>query len=139
MIVCDTSGLYAAYNSTQPEHREVMAAIDSEPGPLVVTPYVLTELDYLLRTKTSISAEIGMLRDVDDDAYQVEQLDDSEWETAVGVLGRYRNRNLGLADAATVVIAARLRTTNVLTLDERDFRAVKPLWGQAFRLLPADR
>lgn len=138
MIVCDTSGLYAAYNSRQPGHRETLAALAEVPGPLAVTPYVLTELDYLMRTRTSVIAEIGVLQDVRDGAYQVEHLADRELDVAIELLGRYKSRNLGLADAATVVVAARLRTTNILTLDERDFRVVKPLWGQAFRLLPAD-
>jgi hypothetical protein len=45
---------------------------------------------------------------------------------------------LGLTDASIAVIAARHHTANILTLDERHFRAVRPLWGEAFRLLPAD-
>jgi len=36
------------------------------------------------------------------------------------------------------VLAARHRTTEVLSLDERHLRAVRPLDGGAFRLLPAD-
>jgi inositol transport system substrate-binding protein len=51
LIICDTSGLYAAYNARQPDHRATVAAVDGDPGPLVVSPYVLTELDYLLRTR----------------------------------------------------------------------------------------
>lgn len=31
-----------------------------------------------------------------------------------------------------------LRTTRLLTLDERDYRVVRPLWGDAFDVLPAD-
>ena len=39
-----------------------------------------------------------------------------------------------------VVLAERLETVSVATLDERHFRAVRPLAsGQAFRLLPMDR
>jgi hypothetical protein len=36
------------------------------------------------------------------------------------------------------MLAARHRTTRLLTFDERHFRAVKPLYGKAFTLLPAD-
>jgi hypothetical protein len=28
--------------------------------------------------------------------------------------------------------------TDLLSLDQRHFRAISPLWGAAFRLLPAD-
>jgi uncharacterized protein len=35
------------------------------------------------------------------------------------------------------VIAPKVLTTRLLTLDERHFRAVKPLWGSSFTLLRA--
>ncbi|HVS66285.1 MAG TPA: PIN domain-containing protein [Thermoanaerobaculia bacterium] len=138
MIVCDTSGLYAAYNARQPEHKKVLAALERRRGPLVMSSYVLTELDYLLRTKVSIEAEVGLLRDVEAGAYEVSSLSTAEIGTAVALIERYSDRNLGLADAANVVLAARFRTNALLTLDERDYRVVKPVWGESFELVPVD-
>lgn len=140
MIICDTSGLYAAaaYNADQPGHRETLAAVAEHTGPLVVSPYVLTELDYLLRTRVGVDAEVGMLRDVQTGAYEVADLSSAELEQAISLIERYVNRNLGIADAANVVLAARHRTTRLLTLDARAYRIVRPLWGDAFTLLPAD-
>jgi uncharacterized protein len=51
---------------------------------------------------------------------------------------RYLDLELGLADCALVVLAARYETTRLLTFDERHFRVVAPLRGDAFTLLPAD-
>jgi predicted nucleic acid-binding protein len=138
LIICDTSGLYAAYNSGQPGHRETVAAVNGSSGLLVVSHYVVTELDYLLRTKVGVNAEIGMLRDVEAGAYDVTALSETELGKAISLIEQYADRNLGIADAANVVLAARHRTTNLLTLDERDYRIVRPLWGNAFTLLPAD-
>jgi hypothetical protein len=42
-------------------------------------------------------------------------------------------------EPAREVLAADPKTTRLLTLDERHFRALRPLWGEAFTLLPADR
>ena len=53
-------------------------------------------------------------------------------------LDRYADLGLGLADASAAVLAARHRTTRLLTLDERDFRPMRSLYGAAFTLLPAD-
>jgi hypothetical protein len=50
----------------------------------------------------------------------------------------HHDLRLGLADASVAVIAAKARTTRILTLDERHFRSVRPLWGKTFDLLPAD-
>ena len=49
------------------------------------------------------------------------------------------NPDIGLADGSLLALAARLETTRIATLDERHFRAVRPLAGEAaFTLLPAD-
>ncbi|MGX1368580.1 putative nucleic acid-binding protein [Streptomyces canus] len=47
--------------------------------------------------------------------------------------------NLDLADAVNVALAADYDTDAILTLDRRDFRAVRPLGRhKAFRVLPDD-
>ena len=88
MIVCDTSALYAAYNARQPEHKKVLAALERRRGPLVMSSYVLTELDYLLRTKVSLEAEVGLLPDVEAGAYEVSSLSTAEIGTAAALIER---------------------------------------------------
>ena len=51
---------------------------------------------------------------------------------------RYADLELGLADCALVVIANRYRTNRIVSFDERHFRAVTPLQGGAFTILPSD-
>jgi hypothetical protein len=51
---------------------------------------------------------------------------------------QYADLGVSLADGSLVALAARLQTTEVATFDERHFRAMRPLWGDAFRLLPLD-
>lgn len=81
--------------------------MDKVPGPLVVSQYVLTELDYLLRTKVSVEAEVGMLGDLQAGAYETAELAATEIASAISLIERYASRNLGIADAANVVLAAR--------------------------------
>jgi uncharacterized protein len=60
-------------------------------------------------------------------------------ETARKVQRRYPALDLDLADGVNVALAAEYRTDVVLTLDPRDFRAIRPLTPHAsFRLLPDD-
>lgn len=42
------------------------------------------------------------------------------------------------AEVDYLALAARCRTKRLLTFDERRFRAIRPLDGGAFELLPAD-
>jgi len=52
---------------------------------------------------------------------------------------QYASLDLDLADAVSVALAAQYRTDAILTLDRRDFRAMRPLTPRKwFRLLPDD-
>ncbi len=55
-----------------------------------------------------------------------------------GPKARNADLDLGLADLSIAVLARKLDSRRVLTFDERRFRAVRPLQGGAFTLLPAD-
>jgi predicted nucleic acid-binding protein len=65
------------------------------------------------------------------DAFELVDIDSGDVAAAGGIIDRYRDLQLGLTDASLVVIAARYQTTRLLTLDERHFRAMAPLWGAA--------
>jgi predicted nucleic acid-binding protein len=54
-------------------------------------------------------------------------------------VAKYRALGIGLTDASIAVLASRYGTFDVLTLDERHFRAIRPAPRKHFRILPADR
>jgi predicted nucleic acid-binding protein len=52
---------------------------------------------------------------------------------------KYAALRLDLADSVNVALAAEYETDCILTLDRRDFRAIRPLTHhRSFRLLPDD-
>lgn len=53
------------------------------------------------------------------------------------LIATYRDLEIGLVDSAVIATAERLEVRRVLTVDERDFRAVHAKGG-ALTLLPAD-
>lgn len=89
-------------------------------------------------TKVGVDAELLFLDEVARGAYQIQQFGAEDIGDAAQLMRRYRDLKLGLADASLVVLAARAGTNRLLTLDERHFRAVRPLRGGAFTILPAD-
>jgi hypothetical protein len=139
VIIADTSGLLAAFGRDTTRHRETLAAYESDPGPVVLSPFVLAELDYMLITRVGVKAELELLQDVADGVFELASFSRSDVGQAAEVANRYTDLGLGIADASLVVLAARYQTTRLLTLDERHFRAVRPLHADAFTLLPADR
>ena len=138
MIVLDTSGLLAAIDGSQRLHAEAAAAIRRSDAPLLLSPFVLAELDYLLATKVSPQAAVALLDQVAAGAYRLEPMAAEDIARASEIVVQYRDLQLGLADASLVVLAERHRTLDVLTLDERHFRAISGPGGRPFRILPAD-
>jgi predicted nucleic acid-binding protein len=82
--------------------------------------------------------ELAFLADLAAGTFGAECLNRAELRTALEVCRRYRDLRLGLADASLVVLAHKHRTRRIVTFDERAFRAVQPLQGGTFALLPAD-
>jgi len=138
MIIADTSGLLSAFARNASRHDQVIAAIESDPGPVVVSPYVLAEIDYMLLHRAGTKAELDFLEEVAAGAFELAPFGRPELGRAVAVLQKYRDMRIGLADASLVVLAERYGTTRILTLDERHFRAIRPLHADTFTLLPAD-
>ncbi|HET8777593.1 MAG TPA: PIN domain-containing protein [Candidatus Limnocylindria bacterium] len=138
MIILDTSGLLAAIDGSQRHHAAAVAALRAVPPPWLLSPFVLAELDYLLATRVSQVAERALLAEVARGVYRLESFDADEIGAAERIIGRHAKLDIGLADASVVVLAERYGVRELLTLDERHFRALRGPGGRPFRLLPAD-
>lgn len=140
MILCDTSGLLAAYDQQEPSGPAVRELLDAETGTLVVSPFALAELDYMLLSKAGVRAELTLLNDLADNVYQVAAFTAQDAVRVALLVEQYADLGLGISDAHTMILAApeRYGTTRVLTFDQRHFRAVKPPQGGVFTVLPAD-
>ena len=138
MILLDTSGLLSAVDASQRRHADCAAVLQSAGGPLLLSPFVLAELDYLLARHVGAAAQSALLGEVVRGAYRLEPFDAADIETARSIMERYAGLRIGLADASIVVLAERHRTRNVLTLDERHFRTLRIGRRQRFRILPED-
>lgn len=136
MILLDTSGLLSAIDSAQRRHEACAAALAGAKGPLLLSPFVLAELDYLLATRVGEAAQAALLDEVADGAYQLEPFNAEDVRMARDVIERYASLRIGLADASIVVLGARHGAKDVLTLDSRHFGALRQLNGRAFRLVP---
>lgn len=139
MIIVDTSAILAYMNSADTHHASVREWLASEEDDLATSPLIVAEADHLVAARGGRAATRALRADLARGAYMVEW-----WPGAMGAVVRvaetYADACLGLADASLVVLAERLDTVRIATLDERHFRAVRPLaGGGAFSLLPRDR
>ena len=138
MILVDTSGLLSAMDASDPAQRRTAAALHGARGPRLLSPFVLAELDYLLARRVNASAARRLLDEVTRGAYRLEAFGVDDVRQAAAIIDRYRDLELGLADASIVVLAKRHGVNDIVTLDERHFRAVRGPRGRPFRILPAD-
>lgn len=136
-MICDTSGLLAALDPDDDRHVNSAAVLSAAPAP-VLSPFAVVELDYLLRGRQGAAAARIALAELAGGAYVWPAVTVDDVNDCLTVETRYGDLGLGLVDASIVVLARRYQTRDLLTLDERHFRAVTPLQGGAFRLLPAD-
>jgi predicted nucleic acid-binding protein len=138
-MICDTSALIAFFNGADPDHASVVAELRAARPPLVVGPLVLAELDYLIRTRVGDDPARRAVGALLGGRFEVASCAQSDVAAALAIDSQYAGLGIGLTDASLVVLAGRYRTLNLATLDERHFRAIRPLTGgPAFRILPAD-
>lgn len=138
MILLDTSGLLAALIASQRAHERARRALEEEQAPLVLSPFVLAEVDHFLGRWAGIDVQASFLDEVARGAYELVPFDAASVGEARDVVAGYRDLAVGLADASLVVLAGRYGTNRVLTLDERHFRTLRTPDGKHFTLLPAD-
>lgn len=138
MIIVDTSGLLAALFPDQRRHKEAASVLLEMEGPFILSPFVLAELDYLVAKLAGTEVELALLDEVARGAYRLAEFGPGSVALARKVIGEYDGLDLGLADASLVVLAESLGVRDVMTLDEKHFRAVRGPSGKPFRILPAD-
>jgi uncharacterized protein len=137
-LIVDAGTLFAQADSDDPEHEVVVALFKDERGPLVTSQVAVAEADYLILSRLGVDVELAFLDDLAGGTFVVDCLDRKELGLARDIARRYRDLELGLADASLAVLADRHRTDRIASFDERAFRAVTPLRGNAFTILPAD-
>lgn len=136
MIALDTSVVVAFMNRRDNDHERVAAWMETVGEDLFTTPLIVAEIDHLVSRGGGPDAALAFYEDLSSGAYLVEWWPEAVAET---VAAARKYQDIGLADASLLALSARLETTRVATLDERHFRAVRPLAGEAaFTLLPSD-
>lgn len=135
MIIADTSGLIAFFSESGPQHDAVAEWVEKNDPVMVVSPYVIAEVDYLVATRSGVEAELAVLAELSGGAYELAAMDAEDLAEATRVVRRYADLGIGLADASLAVLAKRYRTRTILTLDRKHFSVMRPLDGGVFTIV----
>lgn len=138
-LLIDAGPVVALADPDEPLRQGILMSLRDEPGDLLIPGPTTTEIDYLLGQRFGQVARRAFLNDLARGRFKVAPLERDDYETIVGLDTQYSDLALGLADCALVALADRYDTTRILSFDQRHFRAVAPIGGGSFTMLPADR
>lgn len=138
-LIADSGAVYGLYDRRDAAHLHLRSALEAERDEVVIPTTSLGEIDYLLRARLGNAALLQFLADTESGAFRVECVTFEDLARCRKLLAKYKDLDLGLSAAAVAVVADRLGTNRILTVDERDFRLLRPARGRSFRILPEDR
>jgi uncharacterized protein len=136
MLLVDAGPVVAMADRRDPRRISAREAIRGERGPLVIPAQVTAEIDYLMGERIGPHASLAFIEDLAAARFRVDCLFPEEYEKVADLSQRYAGLGLGLADLSLIVLADRFDCTRIATFDERHFRAVRPLRGGSFTILP---
>ncbi len=82
------------------------------------------------------SAEARLLTLVTSSRFTIIDLIPGDYQRSIELITTYSTLGLGFVDASIIAVAERLLLATIATLNDRDFRVVRPTHCAAFDLIP---
>jgi uncharacterized protein len=134
LAIVDTGPLYAVADADDDDHERCLEVLERVELDLVVPALVVAEATYLIGRRLGVRAEGAFLRGLA--IFEVECPSAADWSAIADLVERYADFPLGGTDASIAVLADRLGTDLIVSLDTRHFGAVRSASGGTYRLLP---
>ena len=135
IAVVDSGPLYATVDADDDDHARCLEVLQRVDLDLIVPAMVVAEVTYLVGRRLGAKVEARFLRGLATLEIQAPSVED--WPAMAALVERYGDFPLGGTDASVAVLADRLGTDLVITLDHRHFAAIRSSSGAPYRLLPA--
>lgn len=132
--VVDAGPLLASLDGRDADHARSVEVLRRRDLQLVVPALVVAEVAYFAGERLGPAAEAAFLRGLS--AFEVEAPALEDWAIIADLVERYGDFPLGTVDASIAVLADRLDTDLIVTLDRRHFGSIRSPRGRSFRLLP---
>jgi uncharacterized protein len=133
-VLVDTGPLVALLRRSDDHHQEILETLKGIRDPLVSVWPVMVEAMYLL--SSSWQAQKALWEILETGVVRLLHLGEADVPAMKGLMEKYRDLPMDMADAALVRIAEREGIRRVLTLDQRDFSVYRLTRKGSFTLLP---
>lgn len=134
IAIVDTGPLYAAVDADDQDHQLCVETLGRGDLQLVIPALVVAETAYLIGRRLGAGVEGAFLRTLA--GFEVEPPTAEDWARMADLVEQYGDFPLGATDASCAVLAERLSTDVIVTLDVRHFGAIRRADGSPFQLLP---
>jgi predicted nucleic acid-binding protein len=125
VLIADTGFFYALADRSDHHHRRAVAVMEEIREPLITTWPVLTEAVHLMRMRMSALIAMRLIENVADGLCQVHAIDAAEIRRMAGLMKKYVDLPMDLADASLVLLAEHLDHGRILSTDQRDFKTYR--------------
>ena len=120
MVLADTGYWLALANSRDRWHGVAVAATRRLEETLIVTWPVITETCHLLLSRLGVRAELRFIEQMSRNV-EIHEIGQRHLDAVHGLMEKYADLPMDLADASLVVAATELGEGRILSTDQRDF------------------
>jgi predicted nucleic acid-binding protein len=136
-FVMDTGFLLATANPNDRRHKEVTATFRYIRNEIVILPTpTIVELGIMMNRRLGQQATSRYIANLEKSPLIIEPLIRSDFARISELLLQHQDARLDFVDAAITAIAERLNIRRILTIDQRDFRMIRPKHCPYFEILP---
>lgn len=121
MIAVDAGFLYALLDKSDAWHARAVAAVPTVQEGWITTWPILTEATHLMARRLGARFAQALMDEVADGDLVIWNIPQDQITKISGMMQRYANLPMDLADASLVLLAEHLGHGRILTTDERDF------------------
>ncbi|MGH9751343.1 MAG: type II toxin-antitoxin system VapC family toxin [Blastocatellia bacterium] len=132
----DTGFLYASLNDVEQQHDATLNIIRGIREDIVLPVPAITEIVYLLMRDLGVGKAAEFVASLATTPLTLEAPQPDDYRRTAEIMRQYADAQVDFVDAIIVAIAERLGIKRILTLDQRDFRVIRPCHCEAFELLP---
>ena len=132
--IVDAGPLLASLDRRDPDHVRCAEVLRRRDLDLVIPTLVIAEVAHFAAVRLGPRGQAAFARSLR--SFSLETPEPDDWPLIADMVERYADFPLGTVDASIAVLADRLDTDLIVTLDRRHFGAIRSPRGRAFRLLP---
>jgi len=132
----DTGFLLAVVDADDVLHESCLAALLSEPAP-ILPDVVIPELAYLILRELGYPVLINFLNSIKDGELLIEHVEMQDLPRITEILAKYADNKVDFVDCAIVAMAERLNIRRILTVDKRHFQIFRPKHCNHFEIIPS--